>query len=172
MRWIALAGYMGAGKTVVGRRVATRLGVTFVDADRAIEEREGMSIPQMFEDRGEIWFRRIEEDVIRGLLQSEPPGVLALGGGALGSAKTRDLLGRTAWVAWLRVDPETAWARVEGSDRPLATTKDRFVVRATTRESLYAEAADIEVSSDEPPDDVAARVTAWAQGRLTADGDA
>lgn len=169
MRWIALAGYMGAGKSVIGRRLAARLGTNFVDLDRAIEEREGMPIPAIFDKRGEVVFRRVEEEVIRELLQSAPPGVLALGGGSIGSVRTRDLLRRTAWVAWLRVDPAVAWSRVEGSDRPLATSKDRFLTRAAQREPLYAEVADIEVSSDEPPDDVAARVTAWAQARR-ADG--
>jgi len=172
LRWIALAGYMGAGKSVIGRRVASRLGLAFVDADRLIEEREGEDIPQIFERRGEVWFRRTEEEVLREVLQSSPPGVLALGGGALGSARTRDLLSRTAWVVWLRVDPDVAWSRVEGTDRPLATGRDRFVARAAKREPLYAEAADVEVSSEEPPDEVAARVTAWAQARMADDADA
>jgi shikimate kinase len=162
VKWVTLAGYMGAGKSAVGRRVAARLGVSFVDADGAIEEHAGMPIPEIFSKRGELWFRRTEEDVIRGIVQSQPAGVLALGGGALGSARTRDLLRRTTWVVWLRVSPEVAWRRVNGSDRPLAQDRDRFERRAVEREPLYREAAHLEVSADDPVDDVAARVTAWA----------
>lgn len=168
MKWITLAGYMGAGKSAVGRRVASRLGVTFIDADNTIEEQAGMPISEIFAKRGELWFRRTEEDVIRGIVQSEPAGVLALGGGALGSSRTRDLLKRTTWVVWLRVSPEVAWRRVSGSDRPLAQDRDRFERRAVEREPHYREAAHLEVSADDPVDDVAARVTAWAtaQGRV------
>ena len=74
MRWLALAGYMGAGKSVVGRRTAARLGWTFVDTDRAIEEFAEMSVPEIFSKRGELWFRRTEETVIREIVQREQPG--------------------------------------------------------------------------------------------------
>jgi shikimate kinase len=156
---------MGAGKSVVGRRVAGRLGWAFVDADRAIEDLAGMPIPEIFSRRGEVWFRRTEEDVIRGIVQSDPAGVVALGGGALTSARTADLLRRTAWVVWLRVSPEVAWRRVEGSDRPLAQDRDRFLRRAEEREPVYRAAADLEVAADDTPDDVAARVAAWVLAR-------
>ena len=166
MRWLALAGYMGAGKSVVGRRVASRLGWDFVDADRAIEDHAGLTIPDIFSKRGELWFRRTEEDVIRGVLQGADHGVLSLGGGALGSDRTSDLLRRTAWVVWLRVSPETAWARVAGSDRPLAQDQERFARRAAEREPIYRRAADLEVAADDSPDDVAARVSAWVMARI------
>jgi len=156
---------MGAGKSAVGRRVAARIGRPFVDADRAIEELAGQPIPEIFSKRGELWFRRTEEDVIRGIVQGDRPGVLALGGGALGSARTCDLLRRTAWVVWLHVDPEVAWRRIEGSDRPLAQDRERFVKRATEREPLYRAASDLEVSADDSPDDVASRVAAWVLAR-------
>lgn len=165
MRWVAFTGYMGAGKSVVGRRVAQRLGWEFVDADRAIEAHAELAIPEIFAKRGELWFRRTEEAIIRDIVQSDPPGVIALGGGALGSARTRDLLARCAWVVWLRVDPAIAWERVVGSDRPLATDRDRFLARAAQRQQAYKDAADLEVASDESPDDVAARVAAWVVGR-------
>jgi shikimate kinase len=161
LRWLALAGYMGAGKSVVGRRTAARLGWTFIDADRAIEEAAGMPIPEIFSKRGELWFRRTEEDVIREIVQRTDPGVIALGGGALGSTRTADLLRRRAWVVWLRVSPDVAWRRVEGSDRPLAQDRERFERRAAEREPTYQAAADLEVLADDSPDDIAARVAAW-----------
>ena len=75
-RWIALAGYMGAGKSTVGRLAAKELGVQFLDADDLVEAHAGQSIPEIFAQRGELWFRRTEEDLIRENLQAEP-GVLA-----------------------------------------------------------------------------------------------
>jgi shikimate kinase len=162
VRWLVLTGFMGAGKTAVGRRVAARLGRGFTDADREIEDRAGMPIPEIFSRRGEVWFRRTEEAVIRDVLAGDP-GVLALGGGALESARTRGLVTRVADVVWLRASIDVAWARVEGSDRPLAVDRDRFARRAAAREEGYREAAGLEVDADDPADEVAARVAAWAQ---------
>lgn len=161
-RWLVLSGYMGAGKTSVGRRVATRLGVAFTDLDREIESRAGMPIPEIFAKKGEVWFRRTEERVVRDVVGG-PPGVLALGGGSLESAKTRAFLMREADVVWLRADVDVAWARVKDSDRPLATDRDRFARRAASREAAYREAAGLEVDADGPVDEVAGRVAAWAQ---------
>ena len=157
---------MGAGKTSVGRRVASRLGCAFIDLDRNIEARAEMPIPEIFSRRGELWFRRTEETVIRELIAG-PPGVLALGGGSLESAKTRSLLTRVADVVWLRTSVEVAWARVKDSDRPLATDRGRFERRAAAREATYREAAALEVDADGPVDEVAARVAAWAQRTAT-----
>ena len=165
-RWLVLSGYMGAGKTSVGRRVASRLGCEFVDLDREIEARSEMPIPEIFSKRGELWFRRTEETVIRELLAGTP-GVLALGGGSLESAKTRSLVTRVADVVWLRTSVEVAWSRVKDSDRPLATDRGRFERRAAAREPTYREAAGLEVDADGPVDDVAARVAAWAQRTAT-----
>jgi shikimate kinase len=167
-RWIALAGYMGAGKTTVGRRLASRLDLRFVDADRAIEEAAGIPIPTIFSTKGELWFRRTEEAVIRDLVADEP-GVLALGGGAVESAKTRDVLRRKAHVVWLRASVDAAWRRVEGSDRPLARDKDRFARRAASREPNYREAADLEVDADRPAEEVVSGIAAWVEGLAPAE---
>lgn len=121
-----------------------------------------MPVPEIFSKRGELWFRRTEEDVIREIVQREQPGVIALGGGALGSDRTRDLLRRRAWVVWLRVSPDVAWRRVAGSDRPLAQDRERFERRAAEREPMYRDSADLEVLADGSTDDIAARVAAWA----------
>jgi len=168
VRWLCLAGHMGAGKSSVGRRVASRLGWPFVDADRAIEEHAGMPIPEIFAKKGELWFRRTEEAVIREIVSAEPPGILALGGGALESERTRGLLARRAWVVWLHTDPQVSWNRVRSSDRPLARDRDRFIRRAEAREPIFRAAADLAVDADGPAEDVAARVGAWAAGRSEA----
>jgi shikimate kinase len=164
-RWIALAGFMGAGKSSVGRRVASRLDAPFVDADREVEAVAGLAIPDIFDRRGELWFRRAEETVIREIVARAPAGVVALGGGALESAKTRELLSRTARIVWLRVSVDVAWRRVQGSDRPLARDEERFRRRAEAREPAYRAAADLMVDADQPADEVAGRVTAWAVAR-------
>lgn len=165
--WIALAGYMAAGKSTVGRRLADRLGVPFVDSDAAIEERAGLAIPKIFTDKGELWFRRTEERVIRDLLSGEP-GVMALGGGALTSERTRGLLARRARVVWLRLDPRLAWDRARGTGRPLATDEERFVRRYASREPGYREAADLTIDARLPLPDVVDEIVAWASPPMAA----
>ena len=78
------------------------------------------------------------------------------------SEKTRGLVHREADVVWLRASPEVAWERVNGSDRPLAGDRDRFIRRAASREAGYRAAAHLEVDADQPLDDIVARVTTWA----------
>ena len=157
--WVAVAGYMGAGKSTVGRLVADALGRPFVDSDAAIEEQAGMEIPEIFSRKGELWFRRMEERIIRDILAGEP-GVLALGGGALGRERTRGLLGRVARVVWLKLDPDVAWERVAGSDRPLAGEKERFLRRAAQREPVYADCADMTIDARLHPQDSMAEIVA------------
>ena len=165
--WIALTGYMAAGKSTVGRRLADRLGTTFVDTDAAIEAKAEMEIPKIFTDKGELWFRRTEERVIRDLLEGEA-GVMALGGGALMSERTRGVLGRQARVVWLKLDPATAWERASGTDRPLATDERRFLRRYESREPGYREAADLTVDASAPIEDVVLEIVAWASPPMTA----
>lgn len=166
MTWLVISGYMGAGKSSVGRRAAQRLGRELVDADTAIEAHAEMAIPEIFSKRGEVWFRRTEEDVVREILGRTPPGVLALGGGALMSARTRSLAARVAKVVWLRVSPEVAWERVQGSDRPLAQGRERFIRRAESREAGYREAAHLIVDADRPLEDVVRSVVEWGTAVL------
>jgi len=115
---IVLVGFMGAGKTTVGRLLAAALGLPFRDADAVIEERAGCPVPQIFADRGEPAFRALERETVAGLLDG-PRAVLALGGGAVEDAATRRLL-RAADVVYLHVRYDGAVARVGGDDgRPM-----------------------------------------------------
>jgi shikimate kinase/3-dehydroquinate synthase len=132
-RHLALIGFMGAGKSTLGRELARLTGRPFVDTDEEIEKRFG-PIGELIE-RGELEFRRIEEQVVAEALAG-PTGVIALGGGAVLSETTRERLSRTAFVAWVRVDVETAWQRVSGSGRPLARDREQF-------ERLYEERVQI-----------------------------
>jgi shikimate kinase / 3-dehydroquinate synthase len=131
---LALIGFMGAGKTTIGREVAGRTQRPFVDTDEEIERLHG-PIPNIFEERGEAEFRRIEEHVIAETLAG-PPAVIALGGGAVLSEATRSRLERSAFAFLVPVDVETAWSRVRDSNRPLAQNRARF-------ERLYEERFEI-----------------------------
>jgi shikimate kinase len=105
-RTIVLVGFMGAGKTSVGRSLAIRLGRRFVDADAVIEREAGCAISEIFATRGEPYFRDLEARTIARLVADRPPTVLALGGGALGRTETAERIGREAVVIHLEVDPD------------------------------------------------------------------
>lgn len=164
MAWVVLTGYMGAGKSTAGRALAERLGVAFADSDAVIEEQAGLPIPRIFATKGEVWFRRMEERVIRDITASEPAGVLAVGGGAVESDRTRDVLSRGAHVAWLRVEPAALWTRVNGSDRPLASDEAVFLRRYERRIPAYTAVAAHVVDAARPVDAVVADLEAWARG--------
>jgi shikimate kinase len=166
MAWVVVTGYMGAGKSAVGRALAGRLGREFIDSDERIEHAAGMDIPKIFASKGELWFRRTEERTIRGIVQSEPGGVLSIGGGALESPRTGELVHRVACVAWLRADPERLWERVTGSTRPLATDRDRFLRRYARRAAAYAAAAHVTVDADQPFDAVLEELETAVRARL------
>jgi shikimate kinase/3-dehydroquinate synthase len=138
---VALIGFMGSGKTSIGRLVAERLDRPFLDLDQAIEERAGTSIPRLFAERGEAGFRAIEEHAVRAALAAPEPSVLALGGGAVTSAETRSLL-RDAFVVVLPVGVDLAWSRVRASSRPLAQDEETFRRLYEERQPLYREVAD------------------------------
>jgi shikimate kinase len=123
-RLIVLVGMMGAGKSTIGRRLATRLGVPFLDADSEIEIAAGMSIPDIFEAHGEPHFRDGEARVIARLLESGP-AVLATGGGAFMREETRSRVGAKAVSIWLKADADIIMRRVRRrADRPLLQTPD------------------------------------------------
>ena len=143
---IVLVGFMGAGKTTVGRLLSERLGLPFTDSDLIIEQRSGRSVPQIFAEDGEPAFRALEHQVIAGLLDG-PALVLALGGGAAEHPGTRDRLA-AAEVVYLQVGYEQAMHRVGGdSGRPLLARPD-LAATYQRRLPLYAELATLTVSTD------------------------
>jgi shikimate kinase len=154
-RSIVLVGMMGAGKSSVGRRLASRLGIPFVDADAEIEKAAGMTIPEIFAAHGEPYFRSGEARVIARLLDGGPQ-VLATGGGAFMNADTRAAIRSKGISVWLRASLDVLNRRVRRrSDRPLlkdtdpAETLKRLIEE---RYPIYAE-ADITVESREVPHD-------------------
>jgi shikimate kinase len=113
-RSVVLVGMMGAGKSTIGRRLSARLGLPFLDADGEIEAAAGMSIPDIFESRGELDFRNGEVRVIARLLDNGP-AVLATGGGAFMRQETRDHIHNKAVSIWLKVDSDVILRRVRPS---------------------------------------------------------
>lgn len=120
---IVLIGFMGAGKSTVGRKLAVLLDERFVDADELVEETAGRTIPEIFEASGEGAFRAVESAVVTGLLRSEDDGVLALGGGAADDPEVAASLAEHQ-VVHLEVDLGTALKRIGGSERPMLTLTD------------------------------------------------
>lgn len=152
-RSVVLVGLMGAGKTTVGRRLARRLDLSFVDADAEIEQAAGETIPEIFERHGEPAFRAGERRVIARLLGGAPQ-VLATGGGAFMDPTTRANVKARGISIWLKADLDVLVRRVgKRGDRPLLQTGD---IKATMkrlmdeRYPVYAE-ADIVIESLEGP---------------------
>jgi len=152
-RSIVLVGMMGAGKSTVGRRLAARLGLPFVDADNEIEAAAGMTIPEIFATHGEAAFRDGERRVIERLLGNGPQ-VLATGGGAYMNAETRARIAEAGISVWLKADLDVLLKRVrKRPNRPLLQTPDpektlRDLI--ALRYPVYAEAAITVISRDAP----------------------
>lgn len=153
-RSIVLIGMMGAGKSSIGRRLAARLGVPFVDADSEIEKAAGMSIADIFARHGEADFRGGEARVIARLLDGGPQ-VLATGGGAVMNSDTRAAIKAKGVSIWLKAEIDVLMRRINKrkSDRPLLQTGDPAATLRqllAARESTYSQ-ADLSVESREVP---------------------
>ena len=152
-RLVVLVGMMGAGKSTIGRRLAARLRLPFVDADSEIEAAAGMTIPEIFEIHGEPHFRDGEARVIARLLESGP-AVLATGGGSFMREETRRRIGDKAVSIWLKADADIIMRRVKRrSDRPLLQTADPAgtVSRLMTEREPVYQHADITIASRDVP---------------------
>jgi shikimate kinase len=168
-RTVVLVGLMGAGKTNIGRRLATRLHLSFTDADAEIEAAAGETIEDIFRRHGEAVFRDGERRVIARLLAA-PPHVLATGGGAFMDSQTRANIRARGISVWLRAELDVLLARVaRRSNRPLLKQGDpRAVMQGLIekRHPIYAEADIIVDSIEGPPELTLARVLAELQSYL------
>jgi len=167
-RSVVLVGMMGAGKTSVGKRLAGRLGLTFVDADTAIEEAAKKTVTEIFAEHGEDYFRQGERRVIARLLR-EPRQIIATGGGAFMNAETRAAIRAAGLSIWLKADWELLFERVRRRPtRPLLQNADpegTLKALVDLRYPVYAE-ADLTVQSVDVPheamvDAVMAALEAW-----------
>ncbi len=150
MSHLYLVGFMGAGKSSVGRRVAGRIGTPFVDLDGLIEQQAGIPIAQIFSSQGERAFRELESSALRSIAQA-PPMVVACGGGAVISDENRVLLKSTGTVIYLKVDAAEALARIgDKSTRPLLSGAGGATAATSilaSREALYSAVSDSTVDT-------------------------
>ena len=153
-RIISLVGMMGAGKTTVGRRLARRLGWSFVDADREMEARLGVPVTTIFELEGEAGFRRRECELIDELTRRTAT-VLATGGGAVLDPANRAVLHERSQVIYLRASVGDLWHRLRrDTTRPLLRTADpraRIEALVTQREPLYRDTAHLTIDTGRQP---------------------
>lgn len=171
-RSIVFVGLMGAGKTAIGRKVATELGIPFIDSDHEIESVSRTTIPDLFELYGEPEFRSLEQRVIGRLLEGGPQ-VLSTGGGAFMNASTRETIANRGLSVWLKADIDVLMERVsKKQNRPLLKNADpRGVMQRLMDERypVYA-LADITVPTRDDAKEVIAReVIAAISARLAPD---
>jgi XRE family transcriptional regulator, aerobic/anaerobic benzoate catabolism transcriptional regulator len=167
---VALLGLRGAGKTTIGKKLARRLRVPFVELDRRIEESANLTLAEIFSLHGEDYYRRLERDVLQAVIDESLPIVLATGGGVVTAPETYAVLRRSALTIWLRATPEDHWNRVlrQGDRRPMADHPQAMSdLRAllAAREPLYAAAAHTVDTSEHSVDAVVDRIAALARTR-------
>lgn len=168
-RSLVLVGMMGAGKSSIGRKLAQRLNLPFVDADAEIERAAGMSISDIFAKHGEPYFRAGEARVIARLLESGPQ-VLATGGGAFMHPQTREAIRAKGISIWLKAEYDVLMKRIKRrGDRPMLKTEDpedtlRRLMQE--RDPVYAEADVIVHSRDVPHEIIIAEIISAVAPRL------
>jgi XRE family aerobic/anaerobic benzoate catabolism transcriptional regulator len=145
-RVIALLGLRGAGKTTVGRRLARRMRMRFVELDRHIEQRAGVRLAEVFSIHGEEYYRRLERDTLADLLAARQSMVLAVGGGLVTSSEAYGMLLRQTTTIWLKAKADDCWTRVirQGDRRPMdqhPQAREALRQLVARRDPLYARAA-------------------------------
>ena len=165
---VALLGLRGAGKTTIGRHLARRLHVRFVELDRRIEKMAELSLSELFSLYGEEHYRRLEREALSQVLAEKRPMVLATGGGLVAVPETFALLKKHAVTVWLRATPEDHWNRVvrQGDRRPMADHPQAMAdLRAllASREPLYADAQHTVDTSGRPINQIVEAVSSLLQ---------
>ncbi|MBQ3514443.1 MAG: shikimate kinase [Lachnospiraceae bacterium] len=152
MRNIILIGFMGAGKTAVGNRLSKKLGYEYIDTDQYIEEKEGMTISNIFAEKGEDYFRNLETSVIKELMLREKATIFSTGGGMPLRRENAELLKELGVVVYLKATPDTIYGRVKGdTKRPLLqcdNPKQKIMDLLEIRNPKYEAACDYAVCVD------------------------
>lgn len=157
---IFLIGFMGAGKTTVGRVLARKLDYSFVDLDHVIEEQQGRSVRDIFFDSGEAEFRRLEKEAVKscGALGA---AIVALGGGAYGSRENRSFIRSIGKVVWLDCPLDTCLSRIaDDASRPLLRSRDEMEAMLAERRPYYAQADFVVDSQSNSADEIADAIVA------------
>lgn len=146
---IALCGFMGAGKTTIGKRVSKKVNFKYIDLDDYIVEKCGTSIAQIFEEKGENEFRRIESDSLKEVLDSEMNVLISLGGGTLERDENVEALKGRAKIIYISVPFNVCYTRIRNTDRPLVKqlTESQLRDRYIARDKRFKEVADIIVEN-------------------------
>lgn len=141
---IALCGFMGAGKTTIGKKVSKKVNFKYIDLDDYIVEKSGKSIAQIFEDSGESEFRRIETDSLNEVLDSEANALISLGGGTLERDENVNALKGRAKIIYISVPFNVCYSRIRNTDRPLvkSLTETQLHDRYILRDMRFKETAD------------------------------
>ena len=152
MKNIVLIGFMGSGKTTVGKALEESTNMSFVDTDELIEAYEGSKIRNIFENKGEAYFRRLENETLKNLLSCTDHKIISTGGGIVTNQDNVTLLKQLGKVFYLRIKPETVVARLEGDKtRPLLMGEDKLIKvegLMDSRKELYEIAADKTINAD------------------------
>ena len=165
---VLLIGFMGAGKTSVGRKLSWKLRIPVEDTDKLIEQKAGKSISEIFATEGEEAFRRMENEVLREICSRPYSRILSVGGGTPVREENRKLLKKCGTVVYLRVKPETVWERLkEDTTRPLLNCEDPLAkIRElmAARKEAYESCADVILDVDEMNvDDCASSLAPWLE---------
>lgn len=152
MKNIILIGFMGAGKTTLGRQLSRQLGVSFVDTDERIEQEQGRKISNIFEKEGEQFFRNLETKQLQKLLQEDKRRVISVGGGLPVQEQNHELLKQLGSTVYLKATKETLVQRLSGdTGRPLlqgGNLEDKIKQLMHAREHVYEQVADVTVQTD------------------------
>lgn len=170
---IFLTGFMGSGKTTVGRALAAALGWTFVDLDAEVEARAAMTVREIFVRLGEPAFRQLEHEALRAVLDRDEPAVVATGGGTFTFERNLSLIRGAGRSVWLNPSFATIIRRIGAlgkQDRPLFRNEVEALALYRARLDAYREADHrVDVGAEETPEEVAARVALWLR-QVTANG--
>ena len=148
---ISLIGFMGCGKSAAGRKLSKLTGYDFIDTDTVIEARAGMSISELFEKKGESYFRKMEEDVLTEILSSVSRKIISCGGGVVGNNVIREHLKEYSLPVWLLAAPEVSVSRITDNSRPLLETGRKYEKAAALfneRIDLYGSASEMIINTE------------------------
>ena len=161
---IVLIGFMGSGKSTIGKMLAQRLNRPLVDTDQEVENREGITIAKIFEEKGESYFRKIENDVLQSFLKSDTPSVIATGGGAPCFLDGMKYIGKYGYSFYLKVGRMTLLDRIEGDkSRPLAGHKTKselkqFIDMSLSKREKFYKMANRTIQAINPPKALVTRI--------------
>ena len=160
MKAVYLCGFMGCGKTTVGKILARKLGCEFYDMDEYIVEREGMKIPEIFAEKGERYFRDTETAAIKELAENK--GIIACGGGAMLKKENAEIAAENGITVYIDVPFEVCYGRISGDkNRPIvmSNTKEELEFIYDSRIPLYRENSTVTVSGDGTAEEIAERIS-------------